>query len=205
MDRRFLAAFTDPAPVRMLGRVVYPFCLKHRVRLMAVDSPLLKQGEIKPSDLLLAVKICAEEPLGGLSLSDRWHLLRMSTNRTSFLFNVSRFVEYVQVSSWPKFWEKEGKNSGDAGGTMPWPLTVISSLIASGIPEQRAWEMPECQAVWMSCAFAKHKGVDLNILSTEEEEFMESVRLASPPEVKTNDEPRDGIPAEGQERRPGGD
>jgi len=193
MDRRFLSAFTDPAPVRMLGRLVYPFCLKHRVRLMAVDSPLIREGEITPADLMLAVQICAEEPIGDFSLADKWRVLRMTSNRAKFEKNLERFVAYVHISAWPKFWEKEGKTSGDAGGAMPWPLAVVASLIYGGIPEQRAWEMPECQAIWLSCAFARNKGADLNILSTEEEDFMESMRLATPPEVKTTDEPKNGV------------
>ena len=116
MDRRFLSAFTDPAPVRMLGRLVYPFCLKHRVRLMAVDSPLIREGEITPADLMLAVQICAEEPIGDFSLADKWRVLRMTSNRAKFEKNLERFVTYVHISAWPKFWEKEGKTSGDAGG-----------------------------------------------------------------------------------------
>ena len=198
MDRRFLAAFTDPAPVRMLGRVVYPFCLKHRVRLEAIDSPFISEGkEFSPSDILVAVKICAEEPANELTLKDRWHLLRMTTNNLVFTANFLKFIQYVQMSSWPKFWEKENTTKADAGGSMPWALNVVSSLIANGIPEQRAWEMPECQAVWYSCAFAKRNGAELNVLSTEEEDFMEQVRLASPPEVKT-DEQNSGVSAEGQ-------
>ena len=197
MDRRFLAAFTDPAPVRMLGRVVYPFCLKHRVRLMALESPLVREGEITPADLMVAVMICAEEPIGDFSLADKWRVLRMTSDRKRFERELERFIAYVQISAWPKFWEKEGAEKGDAGGAMPWPLSVVAGLISSGIPEQRAWEMPECQAVWYSCAFAKAKGVDLNVLSTEEEDFMEQVRLASPPEVKTHEQ-SPGIPDQGE-------
>ena len=172
----------------MLGRVVYPFCLKHRVRLMALESPLVREGEITPADLMLAVMICAEEPIGEFSLLDKWRVLRMTSDRKRFEAELARFIAYVQISAWPKFWEKEGTSKEDAGGSMPWPLSVIAGLVSNGIPEQRAWEMPECQAVWYSCAFAKAKGVDLNVLSTEEEDFMEQVRLASPPEVKTHEQ-----------------
>ena len=49
---------------------------------------------------------------------------------------------------------------------------MVANLISNGIDERRAWEMPECQAVWMSTAFAGLKGVDVNILTTEEEEAM---------------------------------
>jgi hypothetical protein len=45
-------------------------------------------------------------------------------------------------------------------------------LIAQGIPEQRAWEMPECQAIWLNSALAIRKGADVAIMSPEEEAFM---------------------------------
>jgi hypothetical protein len=38
--------------------------------------------------------------------------------------------------------------------------------------------MPECQAIWLSTAFIKIKGGEVNVLTTEEEEFMEQERKA---------------------------
>lgn len=187
MDARFLAAFTDPAPVRMLGRIVYPFCLKHRVRLEAMGSPLVVGGDVGVMDYYAAVLICAEEPIKAPSLLDSWRLHALSENPIRFNRELLRFSEYVMVQHWPKFWENKRK-SGTAGQGIPWPLHVASNLIANGIPEQRAWEMPECQAVWLNVALAARKGVEVNVLSTEEEELMESVRrLSTPPEVKTPD------------------
>jgi hypothetical protein len=49
----------------------------------------------------------------------------------------------------------------------------VANLIANGIDEKRAWEMPECQAIWLNSAFAIHKGADVSIMSPEEEAFME--------------------------------
>ena len=189
MDARFLAAFTDPAPVRMLGRVVYPFCLKHRVRLMAMSSPMIVGGDVSPMDYYAAVLTCAEEPIEAPGLIDSWRLHALSENPFKFNRELLRFSEYVMVGHWPKFWENSRKQ-GNAGHGIPWPLSVASNLIASGIPEQRAWEMPECQAIWLNVALAARKGVDVNVLSTEEEELMESIRrLSTPPEVKTPDGP----------------
>ena len=48
----------------------------------------------------------------------------------------------------------------------------MANLIANGIDEKRAWEMPECQAIWMSTAFSGLKGVEVNVMTTEEEEAM---------------------------------
>lgn len=38
--------------------------------------------------------------------------------------------------------------------------------------------MPECQAIWLSTAFIKIKGGEVNVLTTEEEEFMEQEKKA---------------------------
>ena len=55
---------------------------------------------------------------------------------------------------------------------------VVANLISNGITEDRAWNMPECQAIWLSTAFIKIKGGEVNVLTTEEEEFMEEQRKA---------------------------
>jgi len=196
VDRRFLAAFTDPAPVRMLGRLVYPFCLKHRVRLEAIESPLITGADVSVMDYYVAVLVCAEEPVGPPGIIDRLRLMRLSSSFIKFHRELRKFRDFVMVDHWPKYWDKQVKSESAAVG-IPWPLGVVANLIASGVPEQRAWEMPECQAVWLNTALAARKGVDVNLLSTEEEDFMEEMRLASPPEVKTN-EPHAGVSDQGQ-------
>jgi hypothetical protein len=49
---------------------------------------------------------------------------------------------------------------------------VVANLVANNIEEKRAWEMPECQAIWLNAAFAMRKGVDVAIMSPEEEAFI---------------------------------
>jgi hypothetical protein len=51
-------------------------------------------------------------------------------------------------------------------------VAIVANLIASGIDEKRAWEMPECQAIWLNSALAIRKGADVAIMSPEEEAFM---------------------------------
>ena len=53
-------------------------------------------------------------------------------------------------------------------------MAIVANLIANGIEEKRAWEMPECQAIWLNAAFAMRKGVDVAIMSPEEEAYIES-------------------------------
>ena len=144
------------------------------MRLHAFDSPLVTGARaVTPADLLFACQVCAEEPLGSVGIIDKARIVYLSNNQYSFEANLKAFSGYILVDNWPKFWEQDGKKSGGSKG-MPWPLAIISNLIANGIDEKRAWEMPECQAIWLNSAFAIRKGVDVAIMSPEEEAFIES-------------------------------
>ena len=193
MDGRFLRAFTDPAAkLRMLGRSVFPFCLKYRVRLMAIESPFVTEGKrIRPLDLIVAVKICSEEPINDLGFWDKIQLSRF--NRSPIIFNLEaeRFVSYVHSAVWPKFWTSNAKGSAsaeDAG--IPWPLLVVASLVKHGFDEKRAWEMPECQAIWFNAAYSSMNGSEMKVLTTDEEAFMDEQerqeKVAPSAEVKTH-------------------
>ena len=175
MDRRFLSAFTDPSDqVKILGRRVAPFALIHRVQLEAADSPLLRSdANIRPVDLLVAVKICAGEPIGKPSFMDSWYVGKMANNAEYFAEQIDRFARLVLVEAWPKFWEKRAR-SGDSNG-LPWVLSVVANLVANGIPETRAWTTPESQAIWMNSAFAVIKGAELKVLTTEEEQLLDEL------------------------------
>lgn len=170
MDARFLSAFTDPTPnVKVLGRFVSPFSLLHRVTLTAADSPVIKAGaSVRPIDLLVAVKICAGEPLGKLTWRDHWELWKLSNRDSYFEAQINLFGAYALTEAWPKFWDKSGKTGGTS--STPWPLTVVCNLIANGIPEERAWNMPESQAIWLHSGFAIMNGADLKVLTTEQEQ-----------------------------------
>lgn len=174
MDKRFTSAFTDPGLTKLLGRFVSPFCLLHRVQLEAAESPLLRSGAgIRPLDLIVAVKICSGERLDKLTWKDSWYLGKMTANGDYFAEQIERFSKYVLVEAWPKFWEKKAKASESSG--TPWVLTVVASLISNGIPEDRAWTMPECQAIWLNSTFAIGKGAELKVLTTEDEELIDTL------------------------------
>lgn len=171
MDKRFLSAFTDPARIKILGRFVSPFSLLHRVQLQAVDSPLLRDGaDVRPVDLLVAVKICAGEPIGKMTIKDSWYLGRMNRSEMYFVRQMVRFSEFVLLESWPKFWEKKDKARETSG--IPWPLSVVTGLMRNGVSEERAWTMPESQAIWLHSAFAVGHGADIKILTHDDEELI---------------------------------
>lgn len=173
MDKRFLGAWIDPARFRLLGRSLYPWCLKYRVRLMAFDSPLVTGSRgITPADLLFACQVCADEEVGGrLGIMDQLRIMRLMRDPARFEMYLKAFADYILVAHWPKFWEQTKKTSGGSKG-VPWPLSIVASLISAGIEERRAWEMPECQAIWLNSALAISKGADVAIMSPEEEAFM---------------------------------
>jgi len=173
VDKRYLNSLIDPQPFKLLGRKLYPWCLKYRVRLIAFESPLAVGGrDITPADLLFACQVCAEETLGEVRWVDKLRLMRLNENPAQFKIFLNAFAGYILVENWPKLWESNKKSGGD--GKVPWPLMVVANLIANGIDEKRAWEMPECQAIWYNAAFAIRKGVDVSIMSPDEEAFIES-------------------------------
>jgi hypothetical protein len=167
MDDRFIRAFTDPsAQVTILGRLVSPFCLRHRVHLYALNSPFVKGGDIRALDVLVAVKVCAGEPIGKLTNKELGELIELNEHETKMGVAVLNFQHHMLEANSPKFWQKEGK-AGSNG--VPWILNIIATLVANGIEESRAWTMPECQAIWLSTAFATMKGADLKVLTSEDE------------------------------------
>ena len=85
---------------------------------------------------------------------------------------LERFVAFTLLTQWPKFWEKQGKTSGSVN-SMPWVLQVVCNLMKHGFPEERAWMMPEAQAVWMSTGFNSiaQGGSEIELMTTDEEEL----------------------------------
>jgi hypothetical protein len=186
VDRRFLNAYVDPAPFRILGRTLYPWCLKYRVRLMAFDSPLVTGSRgVTPADLIFACQVCAEEQLGDVGWRDRLRILVLNRNSFKFERLLESFAGYILVQDWPKFWEQNNTKSGGGDKGVPWALSIVTNLIANGITEQRAWEMPECQAIWLNSALAIRKGADVSIMSPEEEAKEAAASASNPAKEST--------------------
>ena len=144
---------------------------------MAINSPLIStHRDIEPLDLIIAVQLCSESTLGKMSWKDHLYLAKLKRNKQFFQDSIRAFSAYSYIAHHPKFWEKTDKTSGSSDSGIGWPLMVVANLIANGISEERAWDMPECQAIWLSTAFIKLKGGDIHVLTTEEEEYMENER-----------------------------
>jgi hypothetical protein len=170
MDRRFILAHTDPEPDEVLGYRLAPFCLRDRVRLHAIESPFVEGSGFTPSTVVAALKTCAGQSLREITMKDKALIARMDAE-PEFLENTVRaFTQRMYMEHWPKFWES-GKLEQRASG-MPWIMNLVANLISNGVSEERAWTMPECQAVWLSTCFSGMKGAEVNLLTTEDEEAM---------------------------------
>jgi hypothetical protein len=84
---------------------------------------------------------------------------------------------------WPKFYEKKSESGSGSPGTVPWQLGIIANLIRNGIGYADAMQMPEAKAIWLSTIFSIHAGAKLDILSTDDEDLIDSLPKVEPPEA----------------------
>ncbi|NCX78601.1 MAG: hypothetical protein EBW96_01645 [Actinobacteria bacterium] len=50
-----------------------------------------------------------------------------------FAGEVARFVEYCHLDAWPKYWEGSKTSDSADGVGCPWPLMIVTNLVANGI------------------------------------------------------------------------
>ena len=175
-DRRFLNSHLIAARTNVLGRILLPFCIKHRIWLQGIDSPFLENDkEITAADLVIGLKVCAEEPFGKPTWADRWLMLRLTLDRKLFAEGCRAFVAHIDThKDWPKFYEKKDSQRGGEG-TVPWQLSVVAALCKNGISYAEAMQMPEAKAIWLAAVFSIQGGAKMDILSTDDEELIESL------------------------------
>lgn len=178
MDQRFLNAQLIPARVTIAGYHLAPWCLKHRMWLMGINSPFVQDNAtLTVADLIIALKVCSGADMGRLSLHDRWTAIRLSLSPKAFEHACKAFVGHLDSrDTWPRFWER--KNSSGNPDSTPWPLAIIVNLVKHGVTYAEAQEMPEAKAIWLSSAFAISDGAKLDFLSTEMESEIESFLAA---------------------------
>ena len=176
-DKRFLAAFLTPSRIPIEGYRLYPFCIKYRLWLDAIGSPFIAQDkELTIPDLIIALQVCSERPVGRLSLWERWLAFRMARDESRFEEACKAFVGYMDgAEAWPRFYEKKDASSG-GGSTIPWLLMVLCNLIRHGISYEHALQMPEARAIWLSTGFALSDGAKIEVLTTDDEELIDSLQ-----------------------------
>lgn len=186
MDQRFLKAFLTPSRTRLLGRLLFPWCLKHRIQLAAVGSPFVNGGDVSPADCLIFAKVCSEEPLGkSPSLLDRYRARKMSEQPPHLQACIARINAHIQQEAWPRYWDAPRTEGGEPRHNgIPWPLGVLSNLVRNGLSLEDAMHLPEAQAVWLSTAMAVQAGAKLEVLTTQDEALLDS--------LSTVEKPKDG-------------
>jgi len=177
------AATILPPTIKVCGRRLLPFSLRHRVALEAIDSPILSLDKAFGAlDVIRAVRILASHNLeemrvGKLTLREGYHLQRMRWSKRLLKIEAYKLMVYFgEQSLWPRFWEKNSEGHGSNGG-FPWELAVVAALVRNGHSTEEAWTMPESAAIWLHMAHAKAAGSKVDIVSEDEWLAMEKHKL----------------------------
>lgn len=193
MDKRFLRAFLTPSRTRLCGYLAYPWCLKHRLWLEALEHPILTGKPCSPADLLFFAKVCAEagDP-SRVTLRDKWQRIRLQ-RRATYIAEAAAAYEHLRLDVWPQFWEKKEKDGGGSRNRgMPWVLSIVTNLTKAGYMLEDALNLPECQAIWLSTGASIQAGGELDILTSEDEALLDSLSRVDPP-APAPDEPRNAV------------
>lgn len=186
MDGRFLTAFIVPETWDIMGYRLRPFSLRHIMYLEALQSPLVcppGPATATPEDLLVFLRVCSEvhpsKAFRKPSLMDRWRIVRLTADTEFFFKALSEIAEYTRIcSSVPVVYEKEAdakavtKKEG-----IPPPLSLAVSLMSRcGFTKDEAWDCTLGQAIWYATTYAKSEGVDIRILTTDDEKVIDNER-----------------------------
>jgi hypothetical protein len=178
MDARYVKATTvTPLDVKVCGKRLLPFCLRHRVMLESIDSPFLdpdKKG-FTAKDLMKAIRIistyekCALDKPFSIKEKVYIYLLNKSAKMLSMMCGF--VLGHISNScSYPKLWDKSENKEQEK---VPWILSCVANNVRNGCSLEEAWTMPEGEAVWMSISHAIYNGAKIDVLSTDEEKKME--------------------------------
>jgi hypothetical protein len=192
-DQRFFNAYLIPGRTRVAGKLLKPFSLKHRIFLEAIDSPFMQPDrEIAPADLIIALKICADETIDRPSWQDKWLSLRLQLSKDYLQRACLAFVRYTSTAdTFPQFYERKEKQ-GAGSSNVPWQLSVICNLVRHGITYTEAMTMPEAKAVWLSTVFSIQSGAKIELLTTDDEALMQQIRNQPLPSVAELEQARKG-------------
>lgn len=195
-DDRFHGAFLSLRQHRVAGYTLRPFCLRHRLTLQAIDSPLLpgspKAGETSPSDLILAARICSiPDPFLAVkagSWKDAITWLRATAKPLWFISEVKAWRSYMLDTATHPVVATKTDRPGRRDRGVDWMLSVVVSLMEMGFSEEEAWTMPEGRAMFYFFARAIREGAEIDIVTTEHDrkipQAKEAVRKAVEKKLK---------------------
>jgi hypothetical protein len=182
MEKRWIKAATIlPPTIKVAGIRLLPFCLRHRIALEALDSPVLDTTKaVGPSDLILAVRVLSTHNFEDIrrpwSMGEQFRIALYNHSPARFIAELRKLVIYFEAQSlWPRLWQKDEKPKSVS---IPWQLTAVASLVRNGCDLEAAWTMPEAEAIWLYFANCKAEGASVEIISDEEWSAMERHKLA---------------------------
>ena len=182
------AATILPPTLEVCGRRLLPFCLRHRVALEAIDSPILDlTSPFGAMDIIKAVRILSTYDIDSISspltFREGYHLKMMQMDSERIKEEAAKILVYMTAQSlWPRFWEKKSASKADG---IPWHLAVIASLVRNGHSTNDAWTMPEAEAIWLHIAHIKAAGAEIDVVSDKEWDAMEAYKRELAEEQKT--------------------
>ena len=181
MENRWIKAATILQPtIEVCGKRLLPFCLRHRVALEAIDSPLLNlEKTVSPAELIASIRILSTHNIENVrkpaSWSEIWWSFRLSRNRQLLIDECYKLSVYMMEQSlWPRFWVNEESESKSS--SVPRQLTMVASLMRNGCTLEQAWTMPESEAVWLHIAHCSAAGSKIQIVSDVEWKAMETYK-----------------------------
>jgi len=190
MEKRWIKAATIlPPTIKVAGVRLLPFCLRHRVALEALDSPVLDMSKaVGPTDLVLAARVLSTHNLDEVrrpwTVAEQFRIALYNHSPRRFINELRKLVIYFEAQSlWPRLWQKDEKPKSVS---IPWQLTIVASLVRNGCHLESAWTMPEAEAVWLYFANCKAEGSSVEIISDEEWEAMERSKLTDSTKAQTD-------------------
>ena len=184
---RFFEAFAHTRH-RVMGRELQPFSLRHRLWLELFESPLVLGGEVTLVDLEMAARVCAIPArrldsrvprllaggpgwLGKLGFA--WRALRRHAGR-----EYTAFQSYLADHGCPPATHgSQPSQNGKHYEAMPGLLGLVTALIrGSGWPPDTVWSLSPGQAEWYLTGIFMHRGVDMRLKTSHDEEFEEGLR-----------------------------
>ena len=177
MDARYLKATTViPLDVKVCGKRLMPFCLRHRVQMESIDSPFLdyQNRSFKAVDVIMAVRIMSTLDKvrinAPMTFREQLHYFWLNSNSDRLARAVGRILGIMFEScSYPKLWAKQENKTKE---NIPWTLACVANNVRNGCSLEEAWTMPEGEAVWMSISHGIYNGSEVQVLSTDDENMM---------------------------------
>ena len=179
MDARYLKATTVlPPDVKVCGRQLLPFCLRHRVELESIDSPFLdyQNRSFRAIDVIYAVRVMSTFDKvrinAPITLREQFHIILLNSSRKRLARAVGRVLGVILEScSYPKVWSKKDSKVKE---NIPWTLACVANNVRNGCSLEEAWTMPEGEAVWMSVSHAIYNGANIDVVSTDDESMLDN-------------------------------